>query len=74
MFSLNVESEMFPMQDEELYKNFKNQLRELQLRMRLEGSRVSNRVLVDSELKLLEKGMDLAPIQIRIDESELRKT
>ena len=42
--------------------------------MRLEGSRVSNRVLVDSELKLLETGMDLAPIQIRIDESELRKT
>ena len=34
---------------------------------------LSNRVLSDSEIKLLEKGLDFAPIQRKINEPELRK-
>ena len=33
---------------------------------------LSNRVLSDNEIKVLEKGLDLAPIQRKINEPELR--
>ena len=72
--SLKIESETFSMLDEELFEI----LEELQKPIkgtigendRLEGYfcsdtgfNLSDRVLSDSEIKLLEKGLDFAPIQ-----------
>ena len=34
---------------------------------------LSHRVLSDAEIKILEKGLDFAPIQRKINDSELRK-
>ena len=34
---------------------------------------LSNRVLTDIEIKVLEKGLDFAPIQRKINEPELRQ-
>ena len=34
---------------------------------------LSNRVLIENEIKILEKGLDFAPIQRKINEPELRK-
>ena len=82
--SLKVESETFSTQDEdlldilvELQKPIKGAIGEND---RLEGYfcsdtvfNLSNRVLSDSEIKLLEKGLDFAPIQRKINEPELRK-
>ena len=81
---MKVESETFSTQDEdlldilvELQKPIKGAIGEND---RLEGYfcsdtvfSLSNRVLSDSEIKLLEKGLDFAPIQRKINELELRK-
>ena len=34
---------------------------------------LSNKVFSDTEIRLLEKGLDLAPIQNKINECELRR-
>ena len=34
---------------------------------------LSHRVLTDTEIKVLEKGLDFAPIQRKINEPELRR-
>ena len=82
-FSLNVKSEIFSTQDEEpleilgLQKPSKGTICEND---RLEGYfcsdtvfNLGSRVLSDSEIKVLEKGLDFPPIQGKIDEPKLRK-
>ena len=82
--SLNVESEIFSTQYvellqifEELQKPTKGTIGEND---RLEGYfcsetvlNLSNRDLSDPEIKVLEKGLDFAPIQRKINEPKLRK-